>query len=426
MASVSISHVILFIAAVAVAAMVATTATGVADDVSHALRDTGADAGDRLDTDFAIISDSGSDAIYDDTTTTVTLLVKNTGSSVLPTDPKLVDTLVDGKLYEESNITVVDGDYWRPGNVARITIDASLTQGPHRVLVRTNGRESVFAFPYRGGSSGTNGNVVFVGSVNVYDSTNGTTTTYVTSANVSGGAVNGIGPSIDFDSDGVTDVPYVNYDGNIRIAYGNGTVETVPGQPYGGSGTNTRLAVGTWNGSAESIFFGNSSGVYRVAPGGAPVQVSTQAAGSVAGTGDFDGDGSDELVFLGTSSGVSYLEPDGTVVDTGSNLGSNQYAIGEPADFDDDGRARLPFVDSSGYVSLFGYDNGTVSTPRPNDTTTVTKNGVGGHDMDGDGMLEIAFVNTNGNLAYMELDGSITVVTNSTGSTIPVQSPGVA
>lgn len=149
MASVSISHVILFIAAVAVAAMVATTATGVADDVSHALRGTGSDLGDQLDANFAIISDPGSNAIYDDNTTTVTILVKNTGSSVLPTDPKLVDTLVDGELVRESNVTVVDGDYWRPGNVARITVNVSLSKGSHRVLVRTNGRESVLVFPYR-------------------------------------------------------------------------------------------------------------------------------------------------------------------------------------------------------------------------------------------------------------------------------------
>lgn len=149
MASVSISHVILFIAAVAVAAMVATTATGIADDVSHALRDTGSNLGDKLDANFAIISDPGSNAIYDNNNTSITLLVKNTGSSVLPTDPRSVDTLVDGKLVSETNITVVDGDYWRPGNVVRITLNVSLSKGSHRVLVRTTGRKSILVFPYR-------------------------------------------------------------------------------------------------------------------------------------------------------------------------------------------------------------------------------------------------------------------------------------
>lgn len=148
MASVSVSHVVLFIAAVGVAAMVAGTATGVANDVSDAIRDSGASTGAELDTDLAIISDPGSDAIYNDSTGTVTLLVKNTGSRVLSTDTGAIDTLLDGRLVAEANVTVVDGEYWRPGNVVRITLDATLAEGSHRVVVRTNGQESVLTFAY--------------------------------------------------------------------------------------------------------------------------------------------------------------------------------------------------------------------------------------------------------------------------------------
>ena len=86
MASASISELIMFIAAVTVAAGVATTLTLNVADISHSLDQQSLDFAADIDTDIVIISDAGSvDSMYDGSST-VTLLVKNTGERTLQAD----------------------------------------------------------------------------------------------------------------------------------------------------------------------------------------------------------------------------------------------------------------------------------------------------------------------------------------------------
>lgn len=146
MAGVSSSHMILFIASMIVAAGVAGTFTHTVSDVSAAIQDQSLAVSRQVRTDVEIISDGGSQ-VYNGTTGNVTLLVKNTGSTDLRTDPGAVDVLVDGTYRTNVTLTVVDGSEWAEDNVVRLEISVgSLASGDHRAKVIVNGDEEVFRF----------------------------------------------------------------------------------------------------------------------------------------------------------------------------------------------------------------------------------------------------------------------------------------
>ncbi|WP_439028354.1 flagellar protein G [Haloarchaeobius sp. DT45] len=147
MASTSVSSLIMFIAAMLIAVSVAGTMVTNVGEVSSSIDAKSADAAQKIDTEVDIISDPGSTAVYDGSNT-VTLLVKNTGNGRLPNETSNVDVLVDGQYVPDSDrtLTVVDGSEWRPGNVARLELDRSLSAGSHRVVVIVNGDEEVFEF----------------------------------------------------------------------------------------------------------------------------------------------------------------------------------------------------------------------------------------------------------------------------------------
>jgi len=144
-ASVSASHLILFIASMMVAASVAGVFTNSIGQLSGALSEQGLDVSSDVRTDVEIISDSGSDAIYADGT--ITLYVKNTGSERLAADPGQMDIFVDGQFATDYTVTRVDGSgAWRPGSVVRIDITQSLNSGDHRVQLIVNDDKEVFEF----------------------------------------------------------------------------------------------------------------------------------------------------------------------------------------------------------------------------------------------------------------------------------------
>ncbi|WP_134671940.1 CARDB domain-containing protein [Halorussus marinus] len=149
MASVSSSHLILFIASLLIAASVAGTFTQGVQRLSSALGDRSLDVSQDVRTDVEIISDPAStDAIYDDGSNTVTVLVKNTGSLDLPADSDQIEVLVDGTYQVDVTVEVLDGEAWRVGNVARLEIplDSGLGAGDHRVTVIVNNDEEVLEF----------------------------------------------------------------------------------------------------------------------------------------------------------------------------------------------------------------------------------------------------------------------------------------
>jgi len=148
-ASVSSSHLILFIASLLIAASVAGTFTQGVQRLSSALGDRSLDVAQDVRTDVEIISDPASTgAIYDDGDNTVTLLVKNTGSLDLPADSDQIEVLVDGRYQVDVTVTVLDGEAWRVGNVVEleIALDGALGDGDHRATVIVNNDEEVLEF----------------------------------------------------------------------------------------------------------------------------------------------------------------------------------------------------------------------------------------------------------------------------------------
>lgn len=146
MASVSVTHMILFIASIIVAASVAGVLTQEVTRLSDAIDEEGIDVASEIRTDIEIISDAGSDGVYDGTNN-VTLLVKNTGSRRLPLDPDQLEVLVDGQYRVNVSLSVVDGESWDVNNVAKVNVTVgALANADHRVYLQINGDEEVFEF----------------------------------------------------------------------------------------------------------------------------------------------------------------------------------------------------------------------------------------------------------------------------------------
>lgn len=144
MASASASTLIIFIAAIGVAAAVSGTMVETVTDISDSFDEQGADVERQIDTDIEIISDSGSGAVYDGTN--VTVLVKNTGARTVTTEE--MDVLLDGRYVAAADYetTVVGGGAWVEDAVVRLEMTASLDAGDHRVLVVVNGQREVLRF----------------------------------------------------------------------------------------------------------------------------------------------------------------------------------------------------------------------------------------------------------------------------------------
>ena len=152
MASVSISHMILFIASMVIAASVAGVFTSSVNDLSNAIADQGLEVSDSVRTDVEIISDNGTGAcVYNCSGNgNLTLLVKNTGTQQLPARADLIDVLVNNQYQSPSDITVTvlgDDELWQPNAVIRMEIsEPNLGSGDHRAKVILNGDEEVFEF----------------------------------------------------------------------------------------------------------------------------------------------------------------------------------------------------------------------------------------------------------------------------------------
>ncbi|ELZ40907.1 flagellin [Halorubrum saccharovorum DSM 1137] len=164
MASVPVSHLILFIASLVIAAGVVGTITTGVDRVSAAVDDAGLDATETLRTDVTIISDANA-GVYNASTQNVTLLIKNTGTYRLAPDGSGLDIVFDGRYVPPSAIdgelvSADAGAAWSRGDVLRLTIDANeldgtsggLDDGDHRVYVTANGDEELFQFRVEGGN----------------------------------------------------------------------------------------------------------------------------------------------------------------------------------------------------------------------------------------------------------------------------------
>ena len=160
MASVSASHLIIFIASLVIAAGVVGTVTTGVDRVSAAVEDAGIDATEQLRTDVTIISDASAGVYNASGNENVTLLIKNTGTQRLRPDGSGIDVVFDGSYVRPSAIegelvSAGSGAAWSRGDVLRLTIDTDQLDGTsdgldpgtdHRVYLTINGDEELFQF----------------------------------------------------------------------------------------------------------------------------------------------------------------------------------------------------------------------------------------------------------------------------------------
>ena len=166
MASVPVSHLILFVASLVIAAGVVGTVTTGVDRVSSAIDDGSLDATEQLRTDVTVISDSNA-GVYNATAGedgNVTLLIKNTGTQRLHPDGSSLDVVFDGQFVRPTathgEVVSTDGaTAWSRGDVLALTIDLdeidavgalNETDSDHRVYLSVNGDEELFQFRVEG------------------------------------------------------------------------------------------------------------------------------------------------------------------------------------------------------------------------------------------------------------------------------------
>jgi flagellin-like protein len=226
-----------------------------------------------------------------------------------------------------------------------------------------------------------------------------------------------LGPVRDIDSDGVSELPYVTTGGDIKTLDGDGTTETLAtGSDVSGGGirgTKTKLAVGSWDGTPTSVLFVDTNdNLWGVEPDGTTTQhTSGTGVQAVVGIADMDGDGDDDLIYAGSSQTVKYLDSSGSSPesvangDVGSNsAGSGGIGVGRIADFDGDGTVQVVAASTGNDIKLIGESTGdggegTRTITAPN----VQKASVSTGDVDGDGDLEIVYVDkSTHNLRYID------------------------
>ncbi|MDH5020470.1 archaellum stator protein ArlG [Halobacterium rubrum] len=148
MASVSSAHLVLFIAAILFSAALAGTLTESANSLGASIEDAADADATRTATAFQIVSDDDApSAVYDADTETLTVLVKNTGDTTIPSQPDDVTLLVDGAYQTDTQTTALDDDRWRPGTVLRVRTNVTLAPDTEtRVVVDASGHRDYFVF----------------------------------------------------------------------------------------------------------------------------------------------------------------------------------------------------------------------------------------------------------------------------------------
>lgn len=148
MASAPVSELVIFIAAVSVAAGVSGAMVTTVGGISDSLDERGADISSEIATDIEIISEPGSGAVYDSGNSEVRVLIKNTGGRTVPAEGAAVEVLIDGRYVPSSKYTVtaIEGGTLREGDVARIEVDETLAAGDHSVTVIVESEQETLQF----------------------------------------------------------------------------------------------------------------------------------------------------------------------------------------------------------------------------------------------------------------------------------------
>ncbi|WP_411963133.1 CARDB domain-containing protein [Haloferax sp. YSMS24] len=147
MADISVPSLILFIASIVVAAGVSGVLIDTVTGISSSLDEQGGDVSSEIRTDIEVISEPDA-SVYNETSGTLTVYVKNTGLRTLPATSSGFDIIVDAQYQSDVNTSVVDGNEWRPSNVVELEVNNLTLSSPddHRLKVIVDGDEEVFEF----------------------------------------------------------------------------------------------------------------------------------------------------------------------------------------------------------------------------------------------------------------------------------------
>jgi len=357
-------------------------------------------------------------ANWNSTSGELTIEIENTGTTQLTVDRTRV--LLDGDPTAPGDATerTIDGDsdtdLWGPGETLR------LVYGRNANRIRVVTEHGISAFTRRTNTSREP--VVFANNnaLQTMKQDQFPTGRYrVDDARV-------VGPlAVNLDDDPEGEIPYVNSSGSLNVVDINGEDRQLVD---GAQSDFSKLAVGRWQDSRLSVFYVNDStnNIDRVTARGRRETVATVTADAVGGIADIDGDGNDELVYGGDSPGgisdtVNYVDDDGTAEGTGVSYGVNGSAVGlgEPANFNGSQGDRVPIVDGSNNIVLVGAGG---ETEQLTSTGSAAKAPLAALDWDADSRPEILYVESNGNLRFLDdvtRANSITTVFDPSGNDVP-------
>jgi len=149
MASVSASHLIIFVASLVIAAGVVGTLTTGVERVSSSIDDGSLDVSQQIRMDMSVISDPGATSLDNGG---LTIYVRNTGSQSVPIESSAVDVVYNGNFVADFGIEDAndpDETVWRPGNVIEITledVEDDTEDTDNRLFLTVNGDEELFEF----------------------------------------------------------------------------------------------------------------------------------------------------------------------------------------------------------------------------------------------------------------------------------------
>ncbi|QLG28459.1 flagellar protein G [Halorarum halophilum] len=148
MASGGVAEMVLFIAALLVAASVAGTLTSEVTRIGDAISDRSLDVASDVRTDVEIVSDPATGVYNASGNDNVTVYVRNTGSSSLLAEPSTFDVLLDGTYQGDVSVAAMQGGaMWHEGEVVELTIRTTgLDPGDHRLKLVVNNDEEVLIF----------------------------------------------------------------------------------------------------------------------------------------------------------------------------------------------------------------------------------------------------------------------------------------
>lgn len=128
----SVSHLIFFVASILVATSVVAVIVATVDSYTEGIEDEGYYLSNKLKTNIEILNDPAR-MPYNDTTDTLIIYVKNTGMRRITMNTTVV--LIDGLVRDITDMTILNGTAWSPGDIVQLTVDTNLANGDHRVKV---------------------------------------------------------------------------------------------------------------------------------------------------------------------------------------------------------------------------------------------------------------------------------------------------